>query len=52
MMHALKMIGAELYTSDHHKSGRLEWLALGRSHGFPVPKHIRDLLIGDDRTFL
>jgi hypothetical protein len=28
MMHALKMIGAELYTSDHHRSGRLEWLAL------------------------
>jgi hypothetical protein len=52
MMHALKMIRAELYTSDYHRSRRLEWLAPRWGHGFPVPNNIRDLLIGDDRTFL
>lgn len=45
---ALKMIGANLYTSDLHEAGRLVWLEAGRPYGFPVPDTIRDLLIGDD----
>ena len=48
---ALKMIGAEVYTSSHHQSGRLEWLESDRGYGFPVPDNIRDLLVGDDRKF-
>jgi hypothetical protein len=46
---ALQMIGAELYTSDHHNAGRLQWLAPGGGYGFPVANVIRDLLVGDDR---
>lgn len=49
---ALQMIGAEVYTSLHHKAGRLEWLGAGRGYGFPVPNSIQDLLIGDDRKSL
>jgi len=47
----MQMIGALPYTSDEHKSGRLYWEAPGRGYGFPVAATIRDLLIGDDRTF-
>ena len=47
----LNMIGALLYTSEHHKSGRLMWLEPGRGYGFPVAKTIRDLLVGDDKEF-
>jgi Domain of unknown function (DUF6968) len=49
---ALQMIGAEIYTSRHHESGRLSWLTPGCGYGFPVPKNIRDLLVGDDKSFL
>ena len=49
---ALQMIGAEIYASPHHESGRLSWLTAGRGYGFPVPKNIRDLLVGDDKSFL
>jgi len=49
---AMKMIGALVYTSDHHKSGNLMWLEPGKGYGFPVPNSIRDLLVGDDKTFL
>ena len=48
---ALKMIGANLYTSARHEDGRLIWLQEGRGYGFPVPQNIRDLLIGDDSMF-
>ena len=47
---ALKMIGAFIYTSDHHASGNLMWEAPGKGYGFPVTFNIRDLLIGDDKT--
>ncbi len=47
---ALKMIGAFIYTSDHHASGDLLWEVPGRGYGFPVSYNIRDLLIGDDKT--
>lgn len=45
---ALRAIGTDLYTSDYHRSGRLRWDETGRGYGFPVPRTIRDLLIGDD----
>jgi hypothetical protein len=51
MLSALQMIGAELYTSDLHKSDALTWLSPSRGYGFPVPQNIRDLLVGDDKKF-
>jgi hypothetical protein len=48
---ALRMIGAEIYTSDYHKSGDLFFEAPGRGYGFPVPANMRDLLIGDDKDY-
>jgi hypothetical protein len=45
------MIGADLYTSEPHKAGRLRWNELGAGYGFPVPANLRDLLIGEDRQF-
>lgn len=49
---ALKMIGAQIYSSSHHESGVLEWLEPGKGYGFPVPNGIRDLLVGDDKKYL
>jgi hypothetical protein len=46
---ALKMIGALIYTSDHHAAGNLMWEAQGKGYGFPVSRTIRDLLVGDDK---
>ncbi|EKS35156.1 hypothetical protein HMPREF9696_02428 [Afipia clevelandensis ATCC 49720] len=48
---ALRMIGTELYASDYHKTGRLMWLKPGGGYGFPVPKTIHNMLIGEDRDF-
>jgi hypothetical protein len=48
---AFSMIGAEINTSRYSKSGRLQWLEPGRGYGFPVPKNIRDLLVGDDKRY-
>jgi hypothetical protein len=48
---ALKMIGAELYTSSYHERGELRWEKAGEGYGFPVPKNIRNLLVGEDRKF-
>jgi hypothetical protein len=48
---ALNIIGALIYTSEFHKSGRLMWLEPGQGYGFPVAKSIRDLLIGHDKEF-
>jgi hypothetical protein len=48
----LQMIGAELYTSHHHQSGRLMWDEPRQGYGFPVASTIRDLLIGDDRKYM
>jgi hypothetical protein len=47
---ALELIGAQIYASDHHASGKLMWLEPGKGYGFPVTRGIRDILIGDDRT--
>lgn len=52
ILHALQMIGAELYASEHHEAGRLSWLEAGAGYGFPVTQSIRDLLVGDDKRFL
>jgi hypothetical protein len=52
LLFALKMIGAEIYTSEYHKSGNLMWSEPGQGYGFPVPQNLRDLLQGDDATFL
>lgn len=51
LLFALQMIGAEIYASHYHETGKLEWLAPGRGYGFPVTHNIRDLLIGDDKAF-
>ncbi|MFN3349615.1 DUF6968 family protein [Pseudorhodoplanes sp.] len=47
----LKLIGAQLYASDHHASGRLIWQEPGKGYDFPVVNSLRDMLIGDDKTF-
>lgn len=46
------MIGAEIYSSDYHKSGDLFWETPGKGYGFPVAPSLRDLLQGDDATYL
>jgi hypothetical protein len=43
--------GAEIYTSDPHRSGRLFWLEAGQGYGFPIASGLRDLLVGDDARF-
>jgi hypothetical protein len=48
----LGMIGAELYASNYHKSGKLYWDVRGNGYGFPVAPTIRDLLQGDDKKYL
>ncbi|WP_244607101.1 hypothetical protein [Bosea sp. CS1GBMeth4] len=48
---ALKAIGTDLYTSDYHRSGRLRWVEPGDGYGYPVPKNIRDLLVGNDAEY-
>ena len=47
---ALQMVGAELYTSDAHRSGKLMWLERGAGYGLPLPSGIRDLYEGDDKS--
>jgi hypothetical protein len=49
---ALQLIGTQIYTSDHHASGKLMWLEPGKGYGFPVANNLRDLLVGDDKRFL
>ncbi len=48
----LGMIGAELYSSNYHKSGDLFWNSPGSGYGFPVAPTLRDLLQGDDAKYL
>jgi uncharacterized protein DUF6968 len=45
---ALQMIGAELYSSSYHKSGKLMLEAPGNGYGFPVVSSLRDMLEGED----
>jgi len=48
---ALKMIGAEIYTSNYHQSKSLIWEKPGQGYGFPVPISLRNRLEGDDAKF-
>jgi hypothetical protein len=48
-MIALMNIGAELYASDAHRSGKLMWDRPGAGYGFPLAHGIRDLYEGDDK---
>lgn len=48
MLLALQKIGIELYTSEYHENGTLYWFDRGDGYGFPVPRNVRDLLVGDD----
>jgi hypothetical protein len=52
LVHALQLIGAEIYTSNYHKSGRLFVEQPGSGYGFPVMSGLRDLLVGDDKKYL
>lgn len=49
---ALQMIGAEIYSSSYHKSGKLFLDKPGNGYGFPVVPTYRDLLQGDDAKYL
>jgi len=49
---ALQKVGAEIYTSEAHNSGKLSWLDPSDGYGFPLPAGIRDLYQGKDRLFL
>jgi len=49
---ALQTIGAEIYTSNYHKSGQLFLEKPGNGYGFPVVPTFRDLLEGDDAKYL
>jgi len=48
----LQIIGAEIYSSNYHKSGQLLWDKTGNGYGFPVVPTLRDLLQGDDAKYL
>ena len=48
---ALRMIGAFIYSSDHHACGQPVWEAPGKGYGFPVANSIRDMLVGDDKKY-
>jgi hypothetical protein len=52
LLHALQKVGAEIYSSDYHKSGNLVWDKPTSGYGFPVPQTLRELLLGDDAKFL
>lgn len=45
---AMQMIGAEIYASEYHESGKLRTDGITKGYGFPVTKNLRDLLIGED----
>ncbi|MEA2991926.1 MAG: hypothetical protein QOD40_846 [Alphaproteobacteria bacterium] len=47
----MQIIGAEIYSSNYHKSGMLCVDAPGKGYGFPVVPTLRGLLQGDDPTY-
>jgi hypothetical protein len=49
---ALQAIGSEIYASAEHASGQLLWSEGRSGYGFPVPRIIRGLLVGDDAEYL
>lgn len=52
LLHAMQMVGIELYTSEEHRAGRLKWTDLGEGYGFPLTGGCRDLLEGGDAKYL
>ena len=48
---SLRLIGMQLYASEYHEKGELEFDKPGSGYGFPVPTNLRDVLIGDDAKF-
>jgi uncharacterized protein DUF6968 len=48
---ALQMIGADIYSSSYHKTGKLFLDERGNGYGFPVASSLRDLLEGDDAKY-
>jgi Domain of unknown function (DUF6968) len=49
---ALQAIGAEIYGSDFHKSGKLFFETPAAGYGFPVMPPLRELLQSDDTKYL
>ena len=47
---AMQKIGAEIYTIEAHRTGKLKWERHGGGYGFPLPRGIRDLHEGDDKS--
>jgi hypothetical protein len=45
---AMQMVGAEIYASEAHRSGKLSLEGMNGGYGFPLPKTLRDLAEGDD----
>jgi hypothetical protein len=52
LLHALQIIGAEIYSSNYHEAGQLFFDKPGSGYGFPVMSNIRDLLQGNDKKYL
>jgi hypothetical protein len=50
LSNALALVGAYLYGSAEHRSGRLSWAREG-GYGFPVPRTMRGELVGFDKEF-
>jgi hypothetical protein len=46
---AMKMLAAELYTSDMHRSGCLRWQEEGMGYGLPLSLGLRDMYVGHDK---
>lgn len=49
---ALNIIGSKIYIGEYHKSGQLSSGESWTWYGFPVPRNLRDLLVGDDTKYL
>jgi hypothetical protein len=52
LLHAMQAVGAEVYTSDAHRSGQLRWTDEDDGYGFPVPSLMRDQLTKGDSQYL
>ncbi|QTL03080.1 hypothetical protein J5J86_20330 [Aquabacter sp. L1I39] len=48
LMSALKMVGAEIYSTTYHREGRLRAYETEEGYGFPVASSLQDLLVGVD----
>lgn len=52
LLNALQMVGAEIYCSEEHRSGKLSWHDEWSGYGLPVPGNLRDALAADDKRYL